>query len=242
MSTSAAPRSSRSDGRPRIPAIGRVVADVPLPPAAVTFDLPCGDVPEIAVADVVDRVTQHWPRAAQAVSPSPYVTRPPRRAVPVPSTTASGSACRPPGLARIARSDGTAVTADTPVSDEDGARLVVARLEHIARWEQVRALGDHPSTLHGAVEIDVFDAADGETFRPDDRQPIPSTGDYHLSYRTPEGGPPQPPLAVHRGVQRHRRAPLGGRARPHRPLPVPRRAPDRRCSPPAIATPLATAL
>ena len=34
---------------------------------------------------------------------------------------------------------------------EGAARLVVSRLEHVARWEQIRSLGDHPSPLADAV-------------------------------------------------------------------------------------------
>jgi hypothetical protein len=175
---------------PADPSYRVIVAGIPLPPAVVAFDLPCGDVPEPAVADVVDRVTRALETSGPGGGPSPYLTTSTETA---PVMTALRVGVPSAGMARIARQDGTAVTTDTAVSDEDGARLVVARLEHIARWEQVRALGDHPSPLRGAVTIEVFEAADGERFRPHDRQPISSTGAYHLSYRMPDGGSPQPP-------------------------------------------------
>ena len=86
------------------------------------------------------------------------------------------------GVARLARADGSPVTVDTPVADEAGARLAVPRLEHVARWEQVRGLGDHPSPLRDAVVLDVYAAE--PTRRPaGDRAPLPADGGYQLEYR-----------------------------------------------------------
>ena len=174
-----------------------LIADVPLPPATVTFDLPGGSAAADEVAAVVDRVRAALETSGPGGSESPYV-----------AVATSGSDTLPgaaayrlrvgvpaPGVARIARSDGSPVTADTEVAGDDGARRVVARLEHVARWEQVRALGGHPSTLDGAVRLDVFAAESDETVRPADRQPLSTTGDYALAYRTVANGPPLPPLA-----------------------------------------------
>jgi len=68
------------------------------------------------------------------------------------------------------------------------ARLVAARLEHVARWEQVRLLGDHPSPLADAVALEVIAADDSQTPRPTGRAPLPSDGGYRLEYRHGPGG------------------------------------------------------
>jgi hypothetical protein len=67
-------------------------------------------------------------------------------------------------------------------ADGPGARLVVSRLEHLAAWELVRALGDHPSALAGTVSLDLFAAAPGEARRPADRRELPVDGSCVLSY------------------------------------------------------------
>ena len=61
-------------------------------------------------------------------------------------------------MVQIARLDGTAVGPPTPIGDAGDAALVVSRLEHVVRWEQVRGIGEHPSPLHDAVTLDVYDA------------------------------------------------------------------------------------
>jgi hypothetical protein len=86
-------------------------------------------------------------------------------------------------VARIARADGTPVTADTSVNDEGGVRLLVARLEHAARWEQVRGLGSHPSPLTEAIELGIYEARRDETTRQADRSPVASNGGYQFTYR-----------------------------------------------------------
>jgi len=95
-----------------------------------------------------------------------------------------------PGIAEIRRADGSPVAG--PVGDVDdtpgAARLVVSRLEHVARWEQIRTLGDHPSPLAEAVALDVYEAREGESRRPADREPLASDGGYALAYeRCPDG-------------------------------------------------------
>ena len=80
-----------------------------------------------------------------------------------------GCRSRPPGTARIARADGNPVVGDVDDADGAGARLVVSRLEHVAGWELIRALGDHPSPLADLVTLDLFECRPGETRRPADR-------------------------------------------------------------------------
>jgi hypothetical protein len=93
---------------------------------------------------------------------------------------------------RILRADGTPVVADQPGQDAGAARAVVAKLEHVARWEQIRGLGGHPSPLRDAVRITVYPASSGETSRPTGRRAIPAGSDYRLDYRL-VGGHWQPP-------------------------------------------------
>ena len=86
------------------------------------------------------------------------------------------------GRARIARADGTPIVGDVADAGGAGARLVASRLEHIAGWELVRALGDHPSELAGLVTLDVFTAEPGETRLPAGRVPLPTDGSCVLAY------------------------------------------------------------
>jgi hypothetical protein len=88
-----------------------------------------------------------------------------------------------PRVARITRADGSPVTTDTDVTTEGGTRLLVSRLEHVARWEQVRGLGGHPSPLAGVVTLGVYEARAGETRRPGDRDPIAAGGGFQFAYR-----------------------------------------------------------
>jgi hypothetical protein len=88
---------------------------------------------------------------------------------------------------RILRPDGTPVVADQPGHDAGAARAVVARLEHIARWEQVKALGDHPSRLRDAIRLVVYPAKAGETGRPAGRRPLAGGVDYRLDYQLIDG-------------------------------------------------------
>ena len=106
----------------------------------------------------------------------------------VDETTASPGALRlrvgvpAAGTASIRRADGSAVVGDVAGADGAAARLVVSRLEHIAAWELVRALGDHPSPLVDAVSLDLFEARPGEARRPADRPQLPTDGSCVLSY------------------------------------------------------------
>jgi len=62
------------------------------------------------------------------------------------------------------------------VTDAGAAAAVVADLEHIARWRQIKALGNPLSSLAGAVALDVVAAHPGEPAAPFDRAPLPRDG------------------------------------------------------------------
>ncbi len=183
-------------------AYAAVVADVPLPPAEVQLDPwvapePGDPRPGATAADVAavhDAVVAAIASAGPHDTPSPYV-----RAVD-PSTGSAGAvrlrvAVPEAGIVEIRRADGSLIA--SPLSGvgvtEGAARLVVAHLEHIARWEQVRSLGDHPSPVADAVTLDVYEAMEGETRRPSDRPALVADGGYQLTYHRGVDGLWQPP-------------------------------------------------
>jgi hypothetical protein len=88
---------------------------------------------------------------------------------------------------RVLRPDGSSAVppavAAVPCGDaEAAARTVVAQLEHVARWEQLRGLGDHRSALDGAVQLRIYPAGPDEQSLPPDRQPAPTAGEYRFTY------------------------------------------------------------
>jgi hypothetical protein len=164
-------------------AYSAAVADVPLPPAEAQVDPPVDDAAVEMVASVDDALRRAVAIAGPGRGPSPHI-----RLVAPTDPMGDGTlrlrvAVPSPGMARIARFDGTAVTADTDVSSDGGVRLLVTRLEHVARWEQVRGLGGHPSPLTEAVTLGVYEARPGETARPSDRPPVAASGGFHFAYR-----------------------------------------------------------
>ena len=98
-----------------------------------------------------------------------------------------------PGPAlRILRPDGSPVVADIRGIDAPAARALVAQLEHIARWEQLKALGGHPlagcatpsgSRSRRSGPIDRRATRDPRSGRP------PSTG-WHTRRRGDAWSPP----------------------------------------------------
>jgi hypothetical protein len=184
-----------------------VIAAVPLPAAVVRLD-PGGS------PDALDLVRRAIGTAGPGDTPSPWLeideARPAATADPgaeridrlvlrvaavdLDSTveaTGGGTLAQDGGVAgpslRILRADGTPVVADQPGHDAGAARAVVARLEHIARWEQLKALGGHPSRLRDAVRLVVYPASAGEARRPEGRRALAAGSDYRLDYRLVDG-------------------------------------------------------
>jgi hypothetical protein len=181
-----------------------VVASVPLPAAVVRFD-PGGP------ADACDRVREALSTAGPGGTPSPYVQvqdgassdddgqgsgagssgdRLVFRVAAVPDgytvERIDGGRVTPTGVAggpafRILRPDGTPIVADQPGLGVSSARAVAARLEHIARWEQLKALGAHPSRLRDAVRLDIYPADPTGPSRPA-RAPLAAAAEYRLAY------------------------------------------------------------
>ena len=163
-----------------------VVSSVPLPPASIVFDA-CDDASGPAVVDAL--------RAAIASAgpggvPSVHI-------VAASAATATGLTLRvavqPFGEGapriRILRPDGTPATADTAGVDAAAVSTAVSRLEHIARWEQLRLLGEQRSGLSGAIELVMYPAAANEPSLPADRSPMPSVdGGYRLEYSAVDDG------------------------------------------------------
>jgi len=177
------------DWTPEDRAYRAVVVGVPLPPAEVQLDPPAEGGPSAAQVEAVHTAL----RAAVATAGPGGTTSSSVRLVE--HATASPGALRlrvgvtAPGTASITRADGSAVVGDVADADGAGARLVVSRLEHVAAWELVRALGDHPSPLLDMVTLDLFEARPGEARRPADRPQLPTDGSCVLSYlRGPERG------------------------------------------------------
>ena len=66
----------------------------------------------------------------------------------------------------VARADGTPLAASVPATP-DGARTVVARLEHLTRWHLIKRLDNPVSTIAGQVSLEIVPAERSE------RPPLP---------------------------------------------------------------------
>ncbi len=173
-----------------------VIASVPLPAAVVRFE-------QGGLVDGYDEIRAAIAVAGPGDTPSPYlrVVEPDAAGAPqdalvlrvaaVPDgytiERIDGGQTRRsdplPGPAlRILRSDGSPIVADVPGIGAASARAVVARLEHIARWEQLKALGGHPSRLRDGVRLEISEALTSETARPAERTPILPTAEYLMAY------------------------------------------------------------
>jgi caspase domain-containing protein len=73
--------------------------------------------------------------------------------------------------------------------EERGIREAVADLEHIARWTQLRTLGNPGSALHDAVRLEVVPARPGEQYLPDDGRPAYPGRTLHLTYSSTGAAP-----------------------------------------------------
>jgi Caspase domain len=165
------------------------VASVPLAPTVVVVGGTPDDEP--AASDLVVRSVQ---TAGPGGGPSPYVR------VVTSDEPATGLRLRVAAPAhdgqpvyRILRGDGSPATADAEGHSAESARLVTARLEHIASWTQVKNLENPGSALAGAVSVEIVTAEPGETVVPKDRQALTPNhhGEIRLTYRrTPAGWAP----------------------------------------------------
>ena len=132
-----------------------------------------------------------------------------------------------PGIARITRVDGSAVTADTDVAGDGGATTARRRgwstSPDGSRYGGSAAIRPRWPTPSPSVST-----RRGPGRRPGRRivRPSPPSGGFHFAYRR-DGGRVGAAGGVHGRAQHVGRRPVRVRARPHRPLPLPRRAPDR---------------
>jgi hypothetical protein len=142
------------------------VVDVPLPPATVQLR---GDT---AAADLV--------RAQLAGSP--HI----REGAGDPGTAGDRFLVLAEASAlTIARADGSPLATPVPATP-DGARTVVARLEHLTRWHLIKRLDNRVSTIAGQVAIEIVPAERSEQPPlPGQRAPLTpgEDGKIHLPYR-----------------------------------------------------------
>ncbi len=86
----------------------------------------------------------------------------------------------------VARADGTPVTDDVP-ADADGAQRTVRRLDHLARWHEIRDVANPTSPLAGHVQIEIVPAVSPDEAPPPvgDRPAIApdDTGVVRLGYQ-----------------------------------------------------------
>jgi hypothetical protein len=176
-----------------------IVADVPLPAATVQVDPATEDSDPEEVAAFAHALRACVAAAGPDGGASPHV-----RLVDPGERTADGPlrlrvVRQPAGVARITRAEGTPLTVDTDVTTDGGVKLLVARLEHVARWEQVRSLSGHPSPLAEAVELVAYEARRGETAERSDSPAVAASGGYQFAYRRDgdEWVPPYVRLDVH---------------------------------------------
>uniref|UniRef100_UPI001A9549A6 hypothetical protein n=1 Tax=Actinomadura roseirufa TaxID=2094049 RepID=UPI001A9549A6 len=93
----------------------------------------------------------------------------------------------------ILRGDGSAAAAPVPGHDPRSARVVAARVEHIARWTLIKDARGPASPLDGTVRVEIVPAAPHETLAPRAGRAVPpnEAGEIELSYaRTSEGWRP----------------------------------------------------
>jgi len=168
-----------------------VVTSVPMPPTTVAIGGGPHDDP-----DTARLIAAALSTAAPEGRPSPHV----REVDPADSGLAPELRVTipEPGVVRVLGTDGSILIPDaTRVSGPEGAAAVVADLEHIARWRQIRALSNPLSRLSDphaaaaeAVSIDLFAARPGETADAvGDRLPLRTdeNGSYTLEYSSSSG-------------------------------------------------------
>jgi hypothetical protein len=163
-----------------------VISWVPLPAATLSFDA----VEGAAAADAYDHIRKELGACGPAGTPSPYVRE--KAAGFSSGTLALRVRFEDSGpCLRVLRADGSPAipTAASTVACADPARAsatVVQQLEHVARWEQLRSLGDHRSALSDAVQVKIYPAEPGEMVLPSDRQSYVLAGEYTIPYANGE--------------------------------------------------------
>jgi Caspase domain len=88
---------------------------------------------------------------------------------------------------RLLRADHTPLTADLPGADSAAVRRGVALAEHVAQWEQLRALTAPSSALADHITLELFDAGSAEAWS-GEHEPLVAAGSYELWYRLLGGG------------------------------------------------------
>lgn len=184
-----------------------IVVDVPFPPADVQLD-PAADDAAADAAQLTAALHAVLATDGPGGGPSPDL-----RLVGVgdshPGAVRLRVAMTEPGRARLLRADGTALSGDVTFGRGDpaevvaAARVVSSRLAHVVRWERVRNLGDHPSPLTDAIDLELFAAAPDELRRPDDRAPLAPDAGYRLRYERDATGRWHPPYVFAELVNRH---------------------------------------
>lgn len=160
-----------------------VLTKVPLPPATVVVGGLEGD-DEGALKLVADAIATAGPNN----NPSPHV-----RIIAVdqaaPGLRLRVSTIPPNGQAgpvyQILKGDTSPATAEVPGHSQATARIVAARLEHIAQWSHIKDLDNPVTAIPNAVSIEVVSAELGETMSPADRPALvpEGSGEIRLAYR-----------------------------------------------------------
>jgi hypothetical protein len=161
-----------------------VVTSLPLPPAGVVL----GGLPEDD-AGAARLVAEAIESAGAGGGPSPHVrVVPARDESPGLRLRVSTAARDGRPTFRILRGDGSPATADVEGHTEANARIVAARLDHIAQWTLIKDLENPGSALTGGIAIEIMTAEDGEMKAQSDRPSLApdAHGEYRLMYgRTP---------------------------------------------------------
>ena len=100
---------------------------------------------------------------------------------------------------RLLRADHTPLTADVPGADSAAVRRAVALAEHVAQWEQLRALAVPGAALADQVTVELFDAGSDDAWSADDQVPLVAAGAYELRYRSLGGAYESPRIFVRVG-------------------------------------------
>jgi hypothetical protein len=157
-----------------------VLTRVPLPPTSLVIH---GDAP------TADRIAAALAKIAPGDLPSPHLRRlDPDGPTELPDLRVLAVE---PGVVEVRAADRTSVVlARSGVWTEGDAAGVVADLEHVARWRQIKALANPASRLGGAVRIDVLAADTRDHRRPIDGRPLRPdvAGAIVLDYRPSSDG------------------------------------------------------